>query len=355
MQVMQESESLVELAKNYIARQEEWSELAKRLRYNMGKIQYPEALEADLIYPAIGRKPQGMFAAVDGGLGVAALHGLDLLVLKSLAVKFEYDGGKLVKHAYLPSAHPPLEIHSSIGLDGFEQMRFTSLMRLRSELRSALAAAQNWKPNFLLLDGSIAPLLSDKPPEDSQMRQMYADVVDLYLKLYQTCAASNINLVGVTKDSRGRRFLDIVSRAVPDSAKALASASDTAFLDLLLEGGERTFCMRYSVAPAQNPVLKDLGEWAGRILAFYIKPIAGDRPLRIEFLSTAAPFSEVAEVMAGISALAPHYAYPAILIEADLRAAMRTEEVDRMVADLATRVGRKRPLMPLRRDSRPFR
>ena len=352
---MQESESLVELAKNYLAREEEWTALAKRLRFNAGKIQYPEALEADLICPLKLRKPGGTFAAIDGGLGAAALHGLDLLMLKSLAVKFEYEGGRLVRHAYLPSAHPPLSVHSSIGLDGFDMMRFSSLMRLRAELSSAIAAAQKWKPDFLLLDGSIAPLVSDKPPEDSNMKELYLDVVGLYLKLYQTVSASKINLVGVTKDSRGRRFLDIISRAIPDSAPALKTASDTAFLDLLLQEGERTFCMRYSVSPATNPVLKDLGEWAGRIMTFYLKPVAGDRPLRIEFLSAAAPFNDVAEVMAGLSALAPHYAYPAILIEADLRAAMGADEVEHVVADLAARVGRKRPLLPLRRDSRPFR
>ncbi len=347
--------SVLEAAKTYLARQDEWSECAKRLRFNLGKIQYPEALEADLILPVAPRPPAGSFAAVDGGLGAAAFHGLDLLALKALAVRFDYENGNLSGHAYLPSAHPPVEVATTWGLDGFEQMRFSSLMRLRAELSAALAAAEKWKPSFLLLDGSIAPLVSDKPPEDSELKALYADVAALYQKLYSTCSRSGVNLVGVTKDSRGRRLLDLLSRAVPESAPALANGSDTAFLDLLLTEGERTFCMKYSLSPSSNPVLKDLGEWAGRILAFYLKPTAQDRPLRVEFLATSAPFGEVAEVVAGLSRLSPHYAYPAILIEADLRAAMAPEELERVVADLSVRVGRRRPLMPLRRDSRPFR
>ncbi|VVB57437.1 NurA domain protein [uncultured archaeon] len=348
-------ESVVEAAKTYLARQDEWGECARRLRFNLGKIQYPEALEADLILPVSARPPAGSIAAVDGGLGTAAFHGLDLLAIKALAVRFDYENGQLIRHAYLPSAHPPITPYTTSSMDGFEQMRFSSLMRLRAELSAALSAAEKWKPSFLLLDGSIAPLVSDKPPEDSELKELYSSVAALYQKLYSTCSASGINLVGITKDSRGRRFLDLVSRAAPDSKDALASASDTSFLDLLLAEGERTFCMKYSVSPSTNPVLKDLGEWAARILAFYLKPTAGDRPLRVEFLSTAAPYNEVAQTICGLSRLAPHYAYPAVLIEADLRAAMRPDELEQVVADLSARIGRKRPLMPLRRDSRPFR
>ncbi|MDE1798710.1 MAG: DNA double-strand break repair nuclease NurA [Candidatus Micrarchaeota archaeon] len=347
--------SVVDLAQRFLEREDQWASLAARLRFNSGKIQYSEALESDLIYPVPPRTPDGTFAAVDGGLGTQEFHGLDLLVLRALAVQFKYDHGKLVSHAYYPSSRPHLQVQARSGLDAFELTRFTSLHRLRAELSAAYGALEKWKPSYLLLDGSLAPLVSDKPPDDSDLLELYTNVVQLYQKLYAGASAQGCNLVGVTKDSRGRRFMDLISRAVPESAPALANASDTAFLDHLLKEGERTFAFRYSVQPAKNPVLQDLGEWAGRILTFYLKPVAGDRPLRIEFLSTVSPFADIASVMAGLSALHPHYAYPAILIEADLRAALETTEVEHVVHDLSARVGRKRPLMPLRRDSRPFR
>ncbi len=347
--------TLVDLAQRFVDRQEEWEALAGRLRFNSGKIQYKEALESDLIYPVAPRAPDGTFAAIDGGLGGREFHGLDLLVLRALAVQFKYDNGKLIGHAYHPSARPRLQVQARSGLDAFELTRFTSLCRLRAELSCAISALEKWKPGYLLLDGSLAPLVSDKPPEDSELLELYTQVVNLYQKLYAGASAQNCNLIGITKDSRGRRFLDLISRAAPESAPALTQASDTAFLDHLLKEGERTFAFRYSVHPSRNPVLQDLGEWAGRILTFYLKPMAGDRPLRVEFLSTVSPYADIAAVIAGLSSLHPHYAYPAILIEVDLRAALESSEVEHVIHDLSTRVGRKRPLMPLRRDSRPFR
>jgi hypothetical protein len=352
---MEWKSSVLEAAKTYLSRQEQWSECAKRMRFNSGKISYPEALEADLILPVAPSVPHGSIAAVDGGLGVVEFHGLDLLAIKALAVRFDYENGRLVRHAYLPSAHPPIDVKVGWGLEGFDQMRFSSLMRLQAELSIALAAVEKWKPSFLLLDGSIAPLVSDKPPEDSEQKSLYSEVISIYKKLYSACSRSLVNLVGITKDSRGRRFLDLLSRAAIESKEALAYGSDTAFLDLLLEEGERTFCMRYSLSPLSNPVLKDLNEWAGKIIAFYIKPTAQDRPLRVEFLANSTSFSQIAQAVAGLCRLAPHYAYPAILIEADLRAAMRQDELEKVVADLSVHIGRKRPLLPLRRDSRPFR
>jgi hypothetical protein len=347
--------SIVDLATRFIARQEEWEALAARLRFNSGKIQYSEALESDLIYPVTPRPPDGVFAAVDGGLGGYEFHGLDLLVLRALAVKFSYTEGKLVSHAYHPSARPHLQVQARSGLDAFELTRFTSLCRLRSELTCAISALEKWKPAYLLLDGSLAPLVSDKPPEDSDLLELYTQVVGLYQKLYAGASAQGCNLVGITKDSRGRRFLDLISRAAPESAASLSQASDTAFLDHLLKEGERTFAFHYSRPETKNPIMQDLGVWASRILTFYIKPVAGDRPLRIEFLSTVSPYVDIASVMGGLCALHPHYAYPAILIEVDLRAALETSEVEHVVHDLSTRVGKRRPLMPLRRDSRPFR
>ena len=347
-------DELLNLARDYLANQEQWSSIAQRLRFNLGKITYPEALEADLLYVVKPLPPDGTFAAVDGGLGTEEFHGLDLLVLRALAVQFGYKDGELVSHVYSPSRRPEPILQARSGLEQFEKLRFISLYRLKAELSCAIEVMQKHNPNYLLIDGSLAPLVSDKPPEDSQFRALYGEVVELYRLLYSTAATKNINLIGVTKDSRGRRFLDMLAKSNPESAPALEHASDTAFLDLLLQEGERTFVFRYSAHPTQNQVLKDLGEWGSRILTFYIKPVAGDRPLRIEFLAAATPFNQIAEVMAGLCHLHPHYAYPAVLIEADLRAAMEGEEVEQIVADLSARLGRRR-FMPLRRNSRPFR
>lgn len=350
-----ENDSLLALANDYLAREKGWQELAGRLRFNAGKISYPEAFEGDLIYKVDAAPPNCVFAAVDGGLGDRQFHGVDLVIGRAVAAKFQYSDGKLIAYSYHPSKRPRSDVAARTGLDAHELTWFKSLFRLRLELSSAIAAIEKWQPAYLLLDGSVAPLVSDKPSEDSELNGMYLEVVELYRKLYSCAAANKCSLVGITKDSRGRRFVEMLSKHIGEEKSHIAHASDTAFLDVLLQGGERTFAFGYSRHPSSNPVLKDLGEWAGKIVTFYLKPIEGDRPLRVEFLSTGATFSEIASAISGISSSHPHYAYPPILIDVDLCAALEANEVERVVRDLNARLGGKRPLLPLRRDSRPFR
>lgn len=131
--------------------------------------------------------------------------------------------------------------------------------------------------------------------------------------------------------------------------------SDTNFLHFMLEAGERTCVFPYASAPAKHQVLKDLGSWAEKILSFYLKPVKDDRPLRVEFLSGQKTFSEVASLAHSLSCVHKAYAYPAVLIEADLRAALDGDEFERAYAELFSKLGRSSSLMRLRRNSRPFR
>ncbi|MEM4272564.1 MAG: hypothetical protein QXH30_03150, partial [Candidatus Bilamarchaeaceae archaeon] len=87
--------------------------------------------------------------------------------------------------------------------------------------------------------------------------------------------------------------------------------------------------------------------------ALYSKPVRGDRPIRIEFLNGQRPFGEVAEFISALSSINRSYAYPAILIDADLRAALYPEELERAVKSLSLFAGPS--LLNLRRNSRPFR
>ena len=90
----------------------------------------------------------------------------------------------------------------------------------------------------------------------------------------------------------------------------------------------------------------------------YVRPSLYDRPLRVEFLCPSR--SEVpvqANLVAGIalnqSALHREYAFPAVLIEADLRARLRPEEVDWVFEKIMHKLGRKNFWLQ-RRDRRPF-
>ena len=273
------------------------------------------------------------------------------------------------------------------GLDSHDVMWHKSLYRLKGELSCAAELIRTHSPSALLIDGSIAPLLSDKPSEESEIRPLYDEVVAVYKSLYESAWATGCTLAGVIKDSRSKRFIDIVQKHTSSSGpeagagdkagandaagakqdeQAPASAprppdsgflhtSDTNFLYFMLEAGERTCAFKYSSAPTSHQVLKDLGQWSEKILSFYLKPVKDDRPLRVEFLSGQKTFSEVASLVHSLSHLHKAYAYPAVLIEADLRAALDEDEFERAYGSLFSKLGRSASLMRLRRNSRPFR
>jgi len=100
-------------------------------------------------------------------------------------------------------------------------------------------------------------------------------------------------------------------------------------------------------------VLREMGTWGEKICAMYSKPVRGDRPVRIEFLNGQKGFSEIADTLSSLCAINRFYAYPAVLIDADLRAMMDPAELERAKKSLSLFAGPS--LLDLKRNSRPFR
>jgi len=345
---------LAEIADQIASTEKARAELARRLRFNSGKMEYPETLERELVHKVATIEVDGKIAAVDGGIVGEELHGFDFLLMRAVGAIFTYESSKAVAYSYFPSSLPPMQYDVRSGLDSHDVMLHNSLFRLKGELTLAAEIIRKHEPSCMMMDGSIAPLLSDKPAEDSEMRPLYDEVVAAYQSLYESAWKSNATLLGVIKDSRSRRFIDIVQKH-SQNEPGFAHTSDTNFLYFMLEAGERTCAFTYSSASARHPVLKDLGQWSEKILSFYLKPVKDDRPLRVEFLSGQRTFSEVASLVHSLSCSHKSYAYPAILIEADLRAAMPPDEFERAYGTLFSRLGRSASLLRLRRNARPFR
>lgn len=347
-------DSIEDIAKKIAANEAARSELAGRLRFNSGKIQYSETLEKSLICPVTKVPVEGKIASVDSGIVGEELHGFNFLVMRSVGVVFDYQNSKSVSHKYFPSTLPPCEYDMKSGLDSYDVMWHKSLFRLKGELSCSYELMKKHSPSALLMDGSIAPLLSDKPSEESEMRPLYDDVLSIYKSLYEEAWKTGTSLIGVIKDSRSKRFIDIVQRH-SQNEPGFSHTTDTNFIHFLLEEGERTCAFPYSSASAKHPVLRDLGQWSEKILSFYLKPLKDDRPLRVEFLSGQKTFDEIASLIHSLSCIHKAYAYPAILIEADLRAALDENEFERAYGSLFSRLGRSPSLFRLRRNSRPFR
>lgn len=346
-------DGLAEIAERIRDAEQRQAGLAQRLRFNSGKAEYPETLEKELYYPVEGSRINCTVAAVDAGIAGEELHGFDFLLQRTLGVVFEYRNSRVAAHKYYPSAMPAMQYDMRSGLDSHDVMWHKSLFRLKGELTCAEGLIGKHAPSCLMLDGSIAPLLSDKPPEESEVRPLYDETVAAYRKLYEAAWEKNCALLGVIKDSRSRRFLEILGRHAKEAG--LLHTTDTNFLFHLLQERERTCAFSYSSSPARHQILKDLGQWAEKILSFYVKPVKGDRPLRVEFLSGQKTFSEIAALVQAQSCLHKAYAYPPALIDADLRAALAPDEFERAYGSLFSRVGGAGSLLRLRRNSRPFR
>lgn len=346
-------DGLSEIAERIRSTEGRRAALAASLRATSGKMEYPDTLERELVLPVSRVALEGAIAAVDSGIAGEELHGFNFLLLRSVGAVFEYEGSRAVAHKYFPSALPKMQYDMRSGLDSHDVMWHKSLFRLKGELSCAIELMEKHSPSALLMDGSIAPLLSDKPSQDSEIFPLYNEVVACYRSLYETAWNGGTALLGVIKDSRSKRFIEILQKHAQD--EGFSHASDTNFLHFMLQAGERTCAFKYSSAPSSHQVLRDLGGWSERILSFYLKPVKDDRPLRVEFLSGQKSFSEIASLVHSLSSIHKSYAYPAVLIEADLRAAMQEDDFERAYGSLFSKLGRTSSLMRLRRNSRPFR
>ncbi len=346
-------ERIAEIARNIARSEKEKKELADEMRVQQEEV-YPDALERKLIRKISSKKVNCSVGAVDGGLLAHEFHGIDLVIARAVAVVFEYVNSERKSHKYYPGAIVQPDVDALGYLDTHEFMWYKSLFRLSKELQVAIEAIEKYKPEYMFMDGSVVPQISDKPSEDSDIRGLYTEVITQYKKLYKAADLCECSLVGVIKDSRGKRFIDILKKHLGHE-NGLGKTHDTGFLNFLLKEEERSFTFRYSSSVKEHQVLKDLNDWSSRINAFYLKAVEGDRPLRIEFIEGKKSFDEIASVVFTLSRINKNYAYPAVLIEADMRAALDRGEIDRVYGELITRTGLRSSTMRLRRDSRPFR
>jgi hypothetical protein len=275
--------------------------------------------------------------AVDGGLLAQRVHGADIVVFRAVGVNFTYDGRKLGAFAYHPSKSPEPSLELKNSLDEHEANVFRSLVRLNSELSCAISSLERFRPKLLLMDGSLLPLPSDRPESGSSLLPMYDELISLYSRLFSLSKEKKCMLCGVVKDSRARKLAEDLG----------FSCSDTLLCGYLLSQGERTRAMPYfeeKKAPS-----KDMLALGQKISVFYLKPSEHDLPLRIEAYDCDA--DEAASVILSLSSISENFAYPAVLIEADMCAALDPKEMEAIESSLLNLSG----LKPLRRNSRPFR
>jgi hypothetical protein len=330
---------------------------------NLSTIGSKELHEEKLLYNVKKAPLDFSVGGVDSGFVDKKLPSLDLVLVRSVGVLFVYEKNLIKDAKYLPGYYqfplPHLTNHS-LELDEFNCSK--SLIRLKEEVNSAKQLIKSYKPKYLFLDGSIIPQYQDKPRQDSSINDLYHSIIREFQELYEEAEKNNVVLIGCVEDSRGSRFRSILQEEVLPNKKVIAPEKldfmfDSGLLDHLLAVGERTFSFSYTKNISQHPILNDFDKkWSESIYSFYLKPAHYDRPLRVEFIKSgklSEQVDEISSVVYALSCLHREYAYPSILIEADLRARLKPEEIDIVYNKILDKIG-KNIRMKLRRDSRPF-
>lgn len=306
-------------------------------------------------------------AGIDGGLLEQQLHGLDLILVRAIAAIFHYCDGELKWARYFPGEVPlPKLIDVSESLDTWEFELLAGMERQLAEIELAADALKVSGADVVMLDGSVVPQYIERFPSSTILLERYQKLISAYTELYSSCSNMGAILIGVVKDSRGGRFVDILKKSIITKSgdlglderdlAMLGRSRDTVLLDHLLRVGERTPAFTYAEKPA-GYVLRDLGEWGVRVHTFYIKTVPFDRPLRVEFLNLHEDLTRTVDQIASlIYALSSHhdaFGLPSVLIEADACARLAEEDLCVIRDSIADRIGPS-SLLDLRRQRRPF-
>lgn len=300
---------------------------------------------------------------VDGGCVKKSLHGFDCILVRAAGACFTYNQGKVGKVDYFPSRVPTPRAEVMDAMSDLDWTYFTSIMRQSTEMEAALKSLENFKPDIILLDGSIMPHYSDRPSRNSLIYGRYEDMVKLYKELYSKTKETETLLAGVVEDSRGVSFCRIVKkrilsqikhRLVPELETILDRTRDTNLLFWVLERGDRTMLFPYSESPQDHPIMRDFQDFSENIKSFYLKTAQKDRPMRVDILGGDKEADRVSSILLSISGHHSEYGLPAPIIEADNVARLSEDEMENFYSRIVSFTGNIPSTMRLRRDQRPF-
>ncbi|MCR4335948.1 MAG: DNA double-strand break repair nuclease NurA [archaeon] len=337
------------------------TEKLRPLKYKeFSSFELPEKI---LVLPVQKWIPDCVIGGVDSGFVSKRLASVDLVLIRAMGVCFDYKNGIVDKANYYPGYFQFPEPHlSSNALEDDEAEQSKSLMRLKEEVKASKKLIENNSPKYLFIDGSIVPQYQDKPRKDSKLSDNYIDIIHEFESFYELAENNECTLISTVEDSRGSRFRQIIQEEILAKEKLIEKEKldglfDSSFLDYFLNQGERSSCFTYTKNIKQHPVLSDFSEkWSNHIFGLYIKPSTYDKPLRVEFISKGnlnEKADEVAKVAFALSSLHREYAYPSILIEADMHAKLKQDEIEIVYNKIMDKLGNSIKLK-MRRDNRPF-
>ncbi|MBU5687838.1 MAG: DNA double-strand break repair nuclease NurA [Candidatus Aenigmarchaeota archaeon] len=300
---------------------------------------------------------------VDGGIVKASLHGLDLLAYRAVGVNFIYKNGSLIKIDYHPSSIPEPDRATIIeALSEIDLAYCFNFIRQTKEIEIAIESLEKFKPDMILLDGSVIPHYITKP-DNEFAKEYYKRLIEKYKEFFESIKDTVV--AGVIEDSRGNKFCDILIRRVfsflqdvlpKESVDIIAKSRDSNVLHYILKKSERTCVFNYTSDPEHHPIIKEFNKMADKFMSFYLRTAEFDRPIRVDFIANDEPTKLADKISEFLISTSGHagYGLPAVLIEADQRAKLTQEDLENFYHDLINKAGNISIIFKLRRENRPF-
>ncbi|MFW9959409.1 MAG: DNA double-strand break repair nuclease NurA [Candidatus Thorarchaeota archaeon] len=317
-------------------------------------------------------------AGIDGGLVRRRFRSMDLILIRGIAVIFQFGPEEGPNVEFFPDPFPEPQIRPMmLTLSGTELDQLASLERVAGELRVTLAVLDKYHTDLILVDGSLFYHPRDRPQAGSVVYEKFQEVLSLYRQVYNRARKKGTTLVGIVKDSRSSRVTSILGDILPhiirDSAIfemmqgidyrwLLKISRDCDILDTFLNEGERSFAFRYSseIQNASNSPPDDLTSWASTIWVTYLKTARDDLPLRIEILADINSEEDVWKIDRALAAILPlswqhpEYGIPTPILEADTRAKITANETNMVIDRLMALSGLTYTTLEKRRSRNPF-
>jgi hypothetical protein len=315
-------------------------------------------------------------AGIDGGLVKRRFRSIDLILTRGIAVVFQFGPEEGPSVDFYPSPFPEPKVKPiMLTLQGSELDQLASLERIAEELKVTLGVIDEFHVDLVLVDGSLFHHPRDRPPTGSPAFEKFQEVMALYRQLYHKVRKKDLLMVGVVKDSRATRIVNVLGDILPhilrnseyferiqgiDYRWLLKISRDCDILDTFLDQGERTFAFKYSteISHSANSVADDLSIWASSILVTYIRTARDDFPLRVEVL--VDPDRGVEQLDKALKAILPlstqhlEYGVPTPILEADTRAKISHNETGMIIDRLMALSGMTYATLEKRRSRNPF-
>ncbi|MDO8057011.1 MAG: DNA double-strand break repair nuclease NurA [Candidatus Hermodarchaeota archaeon] len=310
---------------------------------------------------------------IDGGLLKKTLRGIELVITRAVATIFEYTPSNLVSVIYFPEKTTPPMVKADLTPVSWREAELSaSLERLKAELELAIRVQDHHPSELLLLDGSLRPHISDRPPNQSAFSAKYQKINTLFDELYEKSKETGTLLAGVVKDSRSQRFIRVLGEILPhlitrhpelqsllklDYRAVLNMSYDSDLFYRILEVGELSPILR--IGMNHNPTdPDDYPAQETHLACFYLRTVEYDYPLRIEvYTGNHDPVRITEKVGAMLLPMASdneQFALPTVLIDADSQSRLIERDLDFLFTQLSNRIGYPHSLLKLRRERMPF-